>query len=73
MNTRTHFALEYGPLFDKAPMPVQARMVATALRNGAKPELRLAALLDELAGEVELGQRSRLTFRGDALEPTSAS
>ena len=50
--------------FHHRALHVRARMYAIALRHLKQPDLALAALLDELATEVELGQCTELTFRG---------
>lgn len=49
--------------FDVKAVHVRARLVAAAVINMSRPDLRLAALLVELADEVELGQRTALTSK----------
>ena len=53
--------------FERQSAPFRARAWAAAYRRLAEPNYHLIALLEELATEVDLGQRTQLTYRGDAL------
>ena len=55
--------------FHTRALPTRARMYAAGLRELRQPEQALAVLLEELAIEVELGQRTNLTYRGHDTPP----
>ena len=57
------YRFKYPLGFDALSVAVRARMVARAICLIPRPDRRLAALLAELADEVELGQRTNLTSK----------
>lgn len=57
----TRFNLPAG--FDQKSLPDRARSFAKAIMQMDRPEPVVSALLEELATEVELGQRTDLTSR----------
>ena len=65
--TTSLFDLPVG--FHTRALATRARMYANGLRELRRPELALAVLLEELAVEVELGQRTDLTYRGHDTPP----
>ena len=49
---------------ERRSLPARARWWANAYKQVRNPNLRMIALLEEAATEVELGQRTELTYRG---------
>lgn len=50
--------------FDREPLADRLRWAANQHMRASRPNLRMVEMLREAATEVELGQRTPLTFRG---------